>query len=49
MLFRSVRNSIFGWLLGAFAVIGIGFNMKMLQAYMVVPAFFVYYILAKSI
>jgi 4-amino-4-deoxy-L-arabinose transferase-like glycosyltransferase len=30
-------------------VIGIGFNMKMLQAYMVVPAFFVYYILAAKI
>lgn len=46
MLFRAVRTQKVGWVLGAFAMIGLGFNMKMLQAYMVVPAFFVFYLLA---
>lgn len=46
MLFRAVRGQSVAWVLGAFAMIGIGFNMKMLQAYMVVPAFFLYYLLA---
>lgn len=49
MLFRAVRNHKIGWLLGAFAAIGIGFNIKMLQAYMILPAFFVFYILATKI
>ncbi|WP_341473908.1 glycosyltransferase family 39 protein [Desulfofundulus thermobenzoicus] len=46
MLFRAVRNRKPSWVLGAFAVIGVGFNVKMLQAYMVVPAFYVFYLLA---
>jgi len=46
MLFRGIRNQKLAWLLGAFAMIGVGFNMKMLQAYMVVPAFYVFYLLA---
>ncbi|OPY60828.1 MAG: Dolichyl-phosphate-mannose-protein mannosyltransferase [Pelotomaculum sp. PtaU1.Bin065] len=46
MLFRAVNNQKLAWLLGAFAMIGVGFNMKMLQAYMVVPAFYVFYLLA---
>jgi 4-amino-4-deoxy-L-arabinose transferase-like glycosyltransferase len=46
MLFRGIRNQKIAWVLGAFAMIGIGFNMKMLQAYMVVPAFYVFYLLA---
>jgi 4-amino-4-deoxy-L-arabinose transferase-like glycosyltransferase len=32
--------------LGGFAMIGAGFNMKMLQAYMVLPAFYLFYIIA---
>ncbi|MFB9762047.1 ArnT family glycosyltransferase [Ectobacillus funiculus] len=46
MLFRGVRSGKLGWVLGAFAMIGLGFNMKMMQAYMVVPAFFLLYVLA---
>ncbi|MCL6558638.1 MAG: glycosyltransferase family 39 protein [Firmicutes bacterium] len=46
MLFRGVRNQKLSWVLGAFAMIGVGFNMKMLQAYMVVPAFYLLYLLA---
>lgn len=46
MLFRGIRNQKSAWVLGAFAMIGVGFNIKMLQAYMVVPAFYVFYLLA---
>lgn len=35
-----------GWAVGAFALIGIGFNIKMLQAYMVLPAFYLFFVLA---
>lgn len=46
MLFRAINTQKPLWVLGAFAVIGIGFNMKMFQAYMVVPAFYLFYLLA---
>jgi len=46
MLFRGIRNQKLSWVLGAFAVIGVGFNIKMLQAYMAVPAFYLFYLLA---
>nr|WP_136604554.1 glycosyltransferase family 39 protein [Paenibacillus dokdonensis] len=46
MLFRGIRLKKVGWILGAFAMIGVGFNIKMLQAYMVVPAFYLFYLLA---
>ncbi|WP_373557964.1 glycosyltransferase family 39 protein [Paenibacillus sp. XY044] len=49
MLFRAVRRSQPGWVLGAFAMIGVGFNVKMLQAYMVVPAFYLFYLLAFKV
>lgn len=46
MLFRGIRNQKLSWVLGAFAMIGVGFNMKMLQAYMVVPAFYLFCLFA---
>ncbi|MFC7441840.1 ArnT family glycosyltransferase [Laceyella putida] len=46
MLFKGIRKEKPAWVLGAFAVIGVGFNMKMLQAYMVVPAFILFTLLA---
>ncbi|MDO3409414.1 glycosyltransferase family 39 protein [Saccharibacillus sp. CPCC 101409] len=48
LLFRAVRRGGIWSLLGAFAVIGIGFNMKMLQAYMILPAFYLFYLLAAK-
>ncbi len=39
-LFKAVHRAKIGWLLLSFALIGVGFNVKMLQAFMVVPAFF---------
>ncbi len=40
----DIRKAL--WVIGAFALIGVGFNMKMFQAYMVVPAFYLFYLLA---
>lgn len=49
LLFRSVKRTSIWSLLGAFTVIGVAFNMKMLQAYMVLPAFYVFYFLAAKV
>ncbi|WP_037464801.1 ArnT family glycosyltransferase [Shimazuella kribbensis] len=46
MLFKGIRLQKVSWILGAFAMIGVGFNIKMLQAYLVVPAFYVFYLIA---
>lgn len=46
MLFKGVRTKKAAWVLASFAMIGVGFNMKMLQAYMVVPAFYLFYLIA---
>lgn len=48
-LFRGARTNRIGCLIAAFALIGVAFNEKMLQAYMVVPAFFIFYWLAVKI
>ncbi|WP_040950056.1 ArnT family glycosyltransferase [Gorillibacterium massiliense] len=45
LLFRGVRKGSVWSVLGAFAVVGVGFNMKMMQAYMVLPAFYLIYLL----
>lgn len=43
LLFRGVRKTNLWLLAVAFAVVGLGFNMKMLQAYLVLPAFYLFY------
>lgn len=48
-LFRGIRTGRMGSLLAAFGLIGVAFNEKMLQAYMVVPAFYLFYILAARV
>lgn len=48
-LFKAVNRGRFGWLLLAFVMVGIGFNVKMLQAYMVLPAFILFYLIASKI
>jgi 4-amino-4-deoxy-L-arabinose transferase-like glycosyltransferase len=45
-LMKAVRKQRVSWLLVSFALVGVGFNMKMLQAYMVLPAFYLFYWLA---
>lgn len=46
LLFKAVRTGKWGWAVGAFAVVGVGFNVKMLEAYMVLPAFYLFYLIA---
>lgn len=48
-LFRGTKTRRLGSLLAAFGLIGVAFNEKMLQAYMVVPAFYLFYILAAKV
>ncbi|OQP17061.1 MULTISPECIES: glycosyltransferase family 39 protein [Geobacillus] len=48
MLMKAVMTKRLAWLIGSFAVVGVGFNMKMLQAYMVLPAFYLFYWLAAK-
>lgn len=48
LLFRGIRRSSGSYIIASFALIGVGFNMKMLQAYMVIPAFILFYLLAAS-
>ena len=43
---RAAETGRLRWLLLCVALVGVGFNIKMLQAYLVVPAFFLLYFLA---
>ncbi|MEM1505367.1 glycosyltransferase family 39 protein [Domibacillus sp. 8LH] len=47
-LMKSVQQKKISWLLLSMVLIGIGFNIKMLQAYMVVPAFYLFYLIAAQ-
>ncbi|WP_052712135.1 glycosyltransferase family 39 protein [Domibacillus indicus] len=47
-LMKSVQEKKLFWLLVSMALIGVGFNIKMLQAYMVVPAFYFFYLIAAQ-
>lgn len=49
MLFRAVKTGKWIWSIAAFAMIGVGFNIKMLEAYMVLPAFYLFYLLAFKV
>ncbi|MCR4440785.1 MAG: glycosyltransferase family 39 protein [Peptococcaceae bacterium] len=46
LLFKGIKRGKISLVLAAFAMIGVGFNIKMLQAYLVVPAFYLLYLLA---
>jgi len=46
LLFKGVRRQQAGWVLGGFALVGLAFNMKMLQAYLIVPACYLFYLIA---
>lgn len=49
MLFKAVKTQKWTWAIAAFGMIGVGFNIKMLQAYMVLPAFYLFYLLAFKV
>jgi 4-amino-4-deoxy-L-arabinose transferase-like glycosyltransferase len=48
-LFRGIRKGRIASVITTFAIIGVGFNMKMLQAYMALPAFILIYVLAGNV
>ncbi|PJH93179.1 glycosyltransferase family 39 protein [Bacillus sp. SN1] len=48
-LLRAVKQGKLIWLLTAFALIGLAFNMKMMQAFMVLPAFVLFYLIASRV
>ncbi|TYS08359.1 glycosyltransferase family 39 protein [Bacillus subtilis] len=48
LLLKAIRKGKLIWLLAAFFVVGIGFNTKMLQAYMILPAFLLFYLIAAN-
>lgn len=48
-LMKAVKQGKISWLLVSFGMIGLAFNMKMLQAFMVLPAFLLFYLIASQI
>lgn len=48
LLFKSVRSGKLLTLCISFGLVGVGFNTKMLQAFMVLPAFYILYWLARK-
>ncbi|MDQ0244137.1 4-amino-4-deoxy-L-arabinose transferase-like glycosyltransferase [Bacillus fengqiuensis] len=48
-LMKSVEKQKVGWLILSVALVGVGFNIKMLQAYMVLPAFYLFYLIAVKV
>ncbi|SFE75606.1 4-amino-4-deoxy-L-arabinose transferase [Bacillus sp. OV194] len=44
-LMKAVEKQKLIWLIASVVLVGIGFNIKMLQAYMVLPAFYLFYFL----
>ncbi|MDZ5721363.1 glycosyltransferase family 39 protein, partial [Bacillus sp. SXabc123] len=48
-LLRAVKQGKLVWLLTSFALIGLAFNMKMMQAFMVLPAFVLFYLIASRV
>jgi 4-amino-4-deoxy-L-arabinose transferase-like glycosyltransferase len=48
-LLRAADRGSLRWLLLAAGLVGVGFNVKMLQAYLVVPAFWLVYLLGAQI
>jgi 4-amino-4-deoxy-L-arabinose transferase-like glycosyltransferase len=48
-VFRATERGSLGWLLVAAAMIGLGFEIKMLQAYLAAPAIFLVYLAAAPL
>lgn len=48
-LMKSVEKQKVGWLILSVVLVGVGFNIKMLQAYMVLPAFYLFYFLSVKV
>ena len=48
MLQKSINKHNMYWLIGSFATIGFAFNIKMLQAFMIIPAMLIFYWLVSN-
>jgi 4-amino-4-deoxy-L-arabinose transferase-like glycosyltransferase len=46
---RAVESGRLRWLLLCAVVVGLGFNIKMLEAFLVLPAFYLFYLLAAPV
>jgi 4-amino-4-deoxy-L-arabinose transferase-like glycosyltransferase len=49
MVIQAVETRRLGWLLAGAVVVGLGFNIKMLEAFLVLPAFYLLYLLAAPV
>ena len=49
MVIRAAETGRLHWLLAGAVVVGLGFNIKMLEAYLVLPAFYLFYLLASPV
>jgi 4-amino-4-deoxy-L-arabinose transferase-like glycosyltransferase len=45
----AVERSSLKWLLLAFFLVGVGFNIKMMEAFLVLPAFYLFYIISVTL
>jgi 4-amino-4-deoxy-L-arabinose transferase-like glycosyltransferase len=48
-VFRAAETGCLRWLLACAVLVGLGFNVKMLQAYLVLPAFYLLYLLGSPV
>lgn len=49
MLLKGVKQQKTMWIIAGFSMVGVAFNVKMLQAYMILPALYVFYLLAYQV
>jgi 4-amino-4-deoxy-L-arabinose transferase-like glycosyltransferase len=49
MLMKAADKQSLGWLLASVAMVGIGFNIKMLEAFMVLPGFYLFYLVSFKV
>lgn len=49
MLLKGVKQQKTLWIIAGFSMVGVAFNVKMLQAYMILPALYVFYLLAYQV
>ena len=45
---KAVETSRFRWLLVSAVIVGLGFNIKMMEAFLILPAFFFFYLLGAD-
>ncbi|NRD78932.1 glycosyltransferase family 39 protein [Bacillus sp. BRMEA1] len=48
-LSKAVEQKQLKWLIISFFIVGVGFNIKMMEAFLVLPAFYLYYLITPKI